>query len=198
MTKSTGNKRIFKPAESLSAWHKVAVLMVALGEDLAGEIMRYLDEPEIEELTQALADLKNIPTALQDEILLEFEHEQSHGESFLALLMNRFSANGFYLLDEPEAALSPNRQMAVLSRIHDLAMQGSQFIIATHSPILMAYPNSLIYHLTDHGTRVVAYRDTEHYSVTKAFLNNPEKMLGVLMEESDPKRTQTAQHGKIQ
>lgn len=136
---------------------------------------------EIEKIDEGFRRIPKVGTAYGPRLL----HEQSHGESFLALLMNRFSANGFYLLDEPEAALSPNRQMAVLSRIHDLAMQGSQFIIATHSPILMAYPNSLIYQLTDHGTSVVAYRDTEHYSVTKAFLNNPEKMLGVLMEESD-------------
>ena len=72
-------------------------------------------------------------------------HEQSHGESFLALVMNRFSGNGLYLLDEPEAALSPQRQLAVMTRMHHLVQQKSQFIIATHSPLLMAYPEAWIY-----------------------------------------------------
>jgi predicted ATPase len=75
-------------------------------------------------------------------------HEQSHGESFLALLMNRFGANGFYVLDEPEAALSPMRQLSALARIHQLVREGSQFVIATHAPILLAYPGALIYELS--------------------------------------------------
>lgn len=108
-------------------------------------------------------------------------HEQSHGESFLSLLTNRFRGQGFYILDEPEAALSPNRQMAVLSRIHQLANQNSQFIIATHSPIIMAYPNATIYHLSDTGIQQVAYTDTEHYVISKAFLNDPQKMLDQLL-----------------
>ena len=69
-------------------------------------------------------------------------HEQSHGESFLALMLHRFGGNGLYILDEPEAALSPARQLAVLRRIHQLVEEHSQFIIATHSPILMAYPSA--------------------------------------------------------
>jgi predicted ATPase len=76
-------------------------------------------------------------------------HEQSHGESFFAAFMNRFSGQGLYILDEPEAALSPLRQMALLSRIHELVKANSQFIIATHSPIIMAYPDSLIYQLSE-------------------------------------------------
>src|SRR5690606_32754861 len=72
-------------------------------------------------------------------------HEQSHGESFLALLMHRFGPGGLYLLDEPEAALSPQRQLAALSRLHDLVLEDSQFIVATRSPILMAYPDAWIY-----------------------------------------------------
>ena len=84
-------------------------------------------------------------------------HEQSHGESFLSLLMSRFGPNGFYLLDEPEAALSPLRQMSALARIHQLVRAGSQFVIATHAPILLAYPGSLIYELSSSGAREVGH-----------------------------------------
>lgn len=108
-------------------------------------------------------------------------HEQSHGESFMALLFNRFGGNGLYLLDEPEAALSPRRQLEALARIHDLASLNSQFIIATHSPILMAYPDAWIYQFTSSGVARVAYQDTEHYQITRAFMANPETMLQEVM-----------------
>ena len=109
-------------------------------------------------------------------------HEQSHGESFMALLMNRFGGNGLYILDEPEAALSPQRQLAALSRMHDLVQANSQFIIATHSPILMAYPEAWIYACTAQGLARVSYEDTEHYQVTRDFLANPKRMLDILLE----------------
>ncbi|SAL77024.1 recombination protein F [Caballeronia peredens] len=109
-------------------------------------------------------------------------HERSHGESFLTLLMERFGGQGLYLLDEPEAALSPQRQLAALARIHDLVKDDSQFIIATHSPILMAYPDAWIYALTEDGIERVAYEDTEHFKVTRAFLANPERMLRTLLD----------------
>lgn len=115
-------------------------------------------------------------------------HEQSHGESFLALMMNRFRGQGLYILDEPEAALSPQRQLAVLSRMHDLVTDQSQFIIATHSPILMAYPDSTIYRLSSEGIAEVAYEDTEHYQVTKDFLANPQRMLDILLERQEKPR----------
>ena len=108
-------------------------------------------------------------------------HEQSHGESFLALLLNRFHGEGLYLLDEPEAALSPNRQLSVLTRIHDLVRQKSQFIVATHSPILMAYPDAYIYSFTSAGIQRIAYEETEHFRVTRNFLVNPQRMLNVLL-----------------
>lgn len=108
-------------------------------------------------------------------------HEQSHGESFLAIFMNRFRGKGIYILDEPEAALSPSRQMTMISRMHELVGQESQFIIATHSPIIMAYPNSIIYEIKE-DIQTVKYEDTEHYQVMKAFLNNSRRMLDVLME----------------
>ena len=109
-------------------------------------------------------------------------HEQSHGESFLALMTERFGGQGMYILDEPEAALSPQRQLAVLSRIHDLVLDDSQFIIATHSPILMAYPDACIYLCSKDGVSEVAYEETEHFQVTRDFLANPERMLRVLLE----------------
>ncbi|MFZ6641861.1 AAA family ATPase [Undibacterium sp. TC4M20W] len=109
-------------------------------------------------------------------------HEQSHGESFLKLMTERFGGQGLYILDEPEAALSPQRQLAVLSRIHDLIEDNSQFIIATHSPILMAYPDACIYQCGKDGISEIAYEDTEHYKVTRDFLANPKRMMDVLME----------------
>lgn len=108
-------------------------------------------------------------------------HEQSHGESFLALMNERFRDQGLYILDEPEAALSPQRQLSVLARMHDLVLGGSQFIIATHSPILLAYPDSWIYQCSAKGIERVAYEDTEHFQVTRDFLVDPQRMLRVLM-----------------
>jgi predicted ATPase len=114
-------------------------------------------------------------------------HEQSHGESFLALMTNRFGGEGLYLLDEPEAALSPQRQLAVLARIHDLVNENSQFVIATHSSILMAYPDSYIYSLTTKGIRRVDYYQTEHYQVMHDFMVNPKRMLDILLDTSSDK-----------
>jgi predicted ATPase len=107
-------------------------------------------------------------------------HEQSHGESFMALLLNRFLGDGLYVLDEPEAALSPMRQLSMLARIHDLVRAGSQFIIATHSPILMAYPDATLL-LMEQTIREVAYEETEHYTVMRDFFNHRAAMLRELM-----------------
>ena len=112
-------------------------------------------------------------------------HEQSHGESFLSLVLHRFSGNGLYILDEPEAALSPTRQLTVLARMKQLLELDSQFIIATHSPILMAYPGATIYCITESGIESVEYEQTEHYEITKAFLENPDRMLEELFREDD-------------
>lgn len=112
-------------------------------------------------------------------------HEQSHGESFLALLLNRLRGNGLYIFDEPEAALSPQRQLSVLARMHVLLAQRSQFIIATHSPILMAYPDAWIYCCTPDGLKRIAYEETEHYRITRGFLNNPSGTLDVLFNNDD-------------
>lgn len=107
-------------------------------------------------------------------------HDQSHGESFLALVQNRFGGNGLYLLDEPEAALSPTRQLTLLGEMHQLAERDSQFIVATHSPILMAYPGARIYQLSEDGIEPVQYQETEHYQLTRRFLEDPERMLRYL------------------
>lgn len=110
-------------------------------------------------------------------------HRQSHGESFLALVEHRFGGEGLYLLDEPEAALSPARLMALLVHIRRLVGLRSQFVIATHSPILMAYPGACLYQLSEEGVRRVDYRDTDHYRLTRRFLEAPERMLALLFEE---------------
>jgi predicted ATPase len=112
-------------------------------------------------------------------------HEQSHGESFLALVLHRLRGNGLYLFDEPEAALSPSRQLSLLAAMHQLVATGSQFIIATHSPILLAYPDATIYEFSETGVRPVAYTDTEHYVVTRAFLGDPSRMLRELFRSDD-------------
>jgi predicted ATPase len=108
-------------------------------------------------------------------------HEQSHGESFFSVIMNRFRGNGLYILDEPEAALSPAKQLALLSRMHELIQKNAQFIIATHSPIVMAYPDALLYELKDGIFDAVKYDETEHYSVMKSFMENPKMMLDILL-----------------
>ena len=116
-------------------------------------------------------------------------HEQSHGESFLALMTHRFRGRGLYILDEPEAALSPNRQLMILRRMRQLILQESQFIIATHSPILLGYPNAKIILLDQNGYTPVKYEDTEHYQLARRFLNDPEGVLrDVFAQNADPSR----------
>lgn len=111
-------------------------------------------------------------------------HEQSHGESFWSLVMHRFGGKGFYLLDEPEAALSPQRQLALLSRIHELVNDQSQFVITTHSPILMAYPDAYVYSCSDAGIERVTYEETEHFQVMHDFVMNPKRMLDILLDRT--------------
>ncbi|ANF97869.1 AAA family ATPase [Paenibacillus bovis] len=112
-------------------------------------------------------------------------HEQSHGEAFFATFLHRFSGNGLYILDEPEAALSPLRQLSMLARLHELVEQNSQFIISTHSPILMAYPNSIIYYLGENGVEVRTLEETDHYLIMKQFLNNKDKMMNELFGNNE-------------
>lgn len=111
-------------------------------------------------------------------------HEQSHGESFLALAQGSFKPNGLYLLDEPEAALSPQRQLTLLIEIERLAKQGAQFIIASHSPILLGIPDAKILSFDDGVIHECEYEDTESYQVTEMFINNREYFLKRLLDES--------------
>ena len=110
-------------------------------------------------------------------------HNQSHGESFLSIVQNRFFGNGLYILDEPEAALSPMRLLTLMAEMDSLVKKDSQFIIATHSPILMTFPNAQILEFSQNGIESVNYRDTEHFRISKNFLDNPEKMLHYLLND---------------
>lgn len=112
-------------------------------------------------------------------------HRLSHGESFLAVMKERLQGGGVYLFDEPEAALSPQRQLSVLSLMHRLVHHQSQLIIATHSPILLAYPQSRIYEFSENGIAEVKYTDTENYQITRDFLNRHERMLELLLTAED-------------
>lgn len=111
-------------------------------------------------------------------------HQQSHGESFWATFMNRFRGNGIYLLDEPEAALSPLRQLSMLAHMHELVRQDSQFIIATHSPIIMSYPNAKIIELTEEGAKATTLEETHHYRIMKQFFEDKDRLLHHLLDES--------------
>ncbi len=110
-------------------------------------------------------------------------HEQSHGESFMTLIQNRFRGNGLYILDEPEAALSPSRQLTLLAEIKRLVDKKSQFIIATHSPILLAYPNATIYQISEDGLQSVKYHDCENVKIMKQFLEQPERIIHYLFDQ---------------
>lgn len=110
-------------------------------------------------------------------------HAQSHGESFLSLFLNRFNGRAIYLLDEPEAALSPQRQLSFLRIMHDLVVEkGCQFIIATHSPIILGYPDATILSFDNGEIEEVEYEMTGHYQITKYFLDHREKFLQELLE----------------
>lgn len=110
-------------------------------------------------------------------------HHQSHGESFLSAVQNRFGGHGLYLFDEPESALSPQKLLTLLVEFDRLIQSDSQILLATHSPILMAFPNAEILELNENGIRQVRYTETEQYQITKEFLNNPERMLRYLLDD---------------
>ncbi|MFC0300883.1 AAA family ATPase [Virgibacillus soli] len=110
-------------------------------------------------------------------------HEQSHGESFWATFMNRFRGNGIYILDEPEAALSPQKQLSMLTHIHELINRNSQFIIATHSPIIMAYPHAKIIEFTEDGARETSLEKTNHYVTMKQFFEDKDRLIHYLLHD---------------
>jgi predicted ATPase len=113
-------------------------------------------------------------------------HEQSHGESFFSLFCNRFGPRGLYLLDEPEAALSPQRQLQFLVLLHDYCRQGCQFLITTHSPIILAYPDAAIHVFGENGLVETPYEQTEHFRITRNFLANPARSLKELLSDDEP------------
>ncbi len=110
-------------------------------------------------------------------------HQQSHGESFFAAFTNRFQGKGLYILDEPEAALSPVRQLSMLTIINRLVHEGSQFVISTHSPIIMAYPNAKIIQLTDEGMTESKLEETNHYAIMKQFFEDKDRLLYHLFKQ---------------
>ena len=110
-------------------------------------------------------------------------HEQSHGESFLTLVLERFGPRGLYILDEPEAALSVHGQLALMRRMHELVELESQFVVATHSPILLGYPNASIFEFGEGGITRVAYEETDPYRLTKGFLDDPKSFLHHLLAD---------------
>lgn len=112
-------------------------------------------------------------------------HKQSHGESFMSLIENRFGSNGIYILDEPEAALSPMRLMRLMAVINKLVKRGSQFIISTHSPILMAFPGAEVIELTENEIKRVKYYETEHFQLTKDFINSPDAFLRYILSDEE-------------
>lgn len=116
-----------------------------------------------------------------EEILSKRYHEKSHGESFLAMLQNQLKTNSVYIFDEPEAALSPQRQLTLLAEIYKYAKQGSQFIIATHSPILLGLPDAEILSFDEGAIHVCEYEQTDSYQITEMFINNREQLLKRLL-----------------
>ena len=107
--------------------------------------------------------------------------QKSHGEGFLQIITSRITSNGVYVLDEPEASLSPMKQLSLISLLmHSAQETDAQFIIATHSPVLMGIPNSAIYFINEEGIKPINYEDTEHYQIYKSFLENRERFLKYL------------------
>lgn len=135
----------------------------------------------------------NVATAAEDYGVNQYYggeslHAQSHGESFMALVLHRLKGNGLYFFDEPEAALSPTRQLSLMVAMQGLVERGSQFVIATHSPILLGYPEAQILQFGMGPITPVEYKETEHYVVTRAFLERPERMLRELMRPDSGSR----------
>lgn len=118
-------------------------------------------------------------------------HERSHGEAFLALVNNRFGGDGLYLLDEPESALSPARLLSLIAAVHNLVRRDSQVLIATHSPVLLAYPDATIYAFGPDGIATTTWAETEHVQVTREFLNAPQRFLKHLLADGEEEAAPT-------
>ena len=167
----------FSTADSHSTLHEHIHLVRGVGRHYDGFFLR------AESFYNAASYLDTMDSKVLGSYGGQSLHKLSHGESFLALVENRFSPDGLFILDEPEAAISPMRMLRLMAEIHGLATQGAQFIISTHSPILITLPDSDIIQFSDKGLEHVKYQDTEHFQVTKDFLVNPDRMLRILLEE---------------
>ncbi|HZT55004.1 MAG TPA: AAA family ATPase [Burkholderiaceae bacterium] len=167
----TRNVLLLKTVESVSSLHQSLRLARSFRKPVDGYFLR------AESFFNVATYMDGLP-GNTDPLL----HPRSHGEAFMSLLTDKFRGKGLYLLDEPEAALSPNRQLAALSAIHQLVQDESQFIIATHSPILLAYPNAKILLFDGTGITEVAYEDTEHFAVMRDFLNHYPRRLVQLLD----------------
>lgn len=166
----------FSSRETHSELYKYITIVKSINRPKDGFFLR------AESFYNVATEIENI----DDEILDSYGgislHEMSHGESFMTLMVNRFGGNGIYILDEPEAALSPIKQMSMLTIINELVKKKSQFVIATHSPILMAYPDADIFVIDNDGIVKTPYKKTDNYMITRKFLENPEKIMKYLFE----------------
>ncbi|WP_426326375.1 AAA family ATPase [Pedobacter sp. R-06] len=166
----------FRSAETHSDLHNFLTISKSFRKPRDGYFLRgesfYNVASEIDKLDEELGGPKIIDSYGGLSL-----HEQSHGQSFWALFMNRFSGNGVYILDEPESALSATKQIAMLSKINNLVDKNAQFIITTHSPILLAYPNAYIYEMADGKTTRIKYEESEVYRVYKSFLDSHKRIL---------------------
>ena len=167
----------FVTHDNVSELHRVLRLVRGMQREKDGYFLR------AESLYNVASEIDRLGSDLARSYGGRSLHAQSHGESFMAIALHRFRGQGLYILDEPEAALAPSRQLAMLVLIHQLVNDGgSQFVIATHSPILMAYPDATIYQLAaEGGISQIAYEETEHYRVTRDFLNNRQAYLSQLL-----------------
>ena len=131
-------------------------------------------------------DSHNVATAEEEYTKIQgipqHYHEKSHGESFLSVIQKNFDQNGLYILDEPEAALSPQRQLTLLLEMSKCVKNDSQFIIVTHSPILLGYPNADILSFDEGAIKPISYEDTQSYQITKMFINDRRQILRHLFE----------------
>ncbi|MCF7687826.1 MAG: AAA family ATPase [Cephaloticoccus sp.] len=144
--------------------------MKRLGESMAGLADRFDDDPTVRGY---MLGQKNAVVTRYGEDL----HALSHGESFLKFFQARFVPGGLYLIDEPEAALSPQRQLAFLSLMKQMVEAGAQMIVATHSPVLLAFPGACILQFDANGVRATAYEELEHVTLVRSFLANPERFV---------------------
>jgi predicted ATPase len=172
----------FETRGSHSPLHQHLRLVRGLERPRTGFFLRAESFFNVASTVDRLVEEEGLPTLL-DSYGGRSLHEQSHGESFLALVNHRFGPGGLYVLDEPEAALSIPGNLALLRRMRELTREGSQFIVATHSPILMGYPGGRIYMLTDSGFEPVAYEDTEQYQLTRSFLEDRERFFRHLFDD---------------